>query len=63
MANDKSWQRRTDDWVAAQHRSNKRKAEADRRDKHGEERRDFMARQTPGRGTGAGGEIPIPDAK
>lgn len=43
MANNKSWQRRTDDWVAAQHRSNKRKAEADRLDKHGEARRDFLA--------------------
>lgn len=45
MANNKSWQRRTDDWVAAQHRSNERKAEADRLDKHGEARREFLAQR------------------
>lgn len=42
MANDREWERRTNDWVTAQHRSNRRKIEADHLDVHGEERRRFM---------------------
>lgn len=43
MANDREWQRRSDEWVAAQNRSKKKKEEADKLNKHGEERRRYIA--------------------
>lgn len=43
MANDREWDRRSSSWVEAQNKSNKLKAEADKLDKHGKERRKYMA--------------------
>lgn len=43
MANDREWERRSSSWVEAQNKSNKLKAEADKLDKHGKERRKYMA--------------------
>ncbi len=42
VANDREWERRTNDWVSAQHISHRLKVEADRLNLHGEERRRFM---------------------
>lgn len=44
-ANSEQWQRNSDGWVAMQERSRKLKDEADRLDKHGEERRKYIAEQ------------------
>lgn len=48
MANDREWERRTNEWVSAQHHSNRLKTEADSLDKHGEERRRFMREHEAG---------------
>ena len=40
--NNAQWERRTGDWVEAQHKSNKRKEEADKLGMRGEERRKYI---------------------
>ena len=42
-ANNDQWARHSDGWVAMQEKSRKLKEEADRLDKHGEERRRYIA--------------------
>ena len=41
-ANSSEWLQRTDNWVVMQEKSRRFKAEADKLDKHGEERRDYL---------------------
>ncbi len=41
--NDQAWDRRTSSWVIMQEKSRRVKEEADKLDKHGEERRRYIA--------------------
>ncbi len=47
MANDRDWERRSNDWVNTQHKSSKRKAEADKLGKFGKERRKYITHRRP----------------
>lgn len=54
MSNDRDWERRTNNWVTAQHKSRIRKEEADKLNLHGDERREYLARKdTSGHKDGA----------